>query len=132
MGWRPITDLKFLVTNKEKNMKLITAIIQPEKLPDVKAALFAADIHKMTVSNVIGAGQQKGFTETYRGVVSEVKLLKKVKLDLAVNEEFVKVAVDTIVSSARTGSIGDGKIFVRQLDDCIRIRTGETGVAAIG
>jgi nitrogen regulatory protein P-II 2 len=113
-------------------MKLITAIIQPEKLPDVKAALFAADVHKMTVSNVIGCGQQKGFTETYRGVMSEVNLLKKVKLEVAVNEDFVNVTIEAIIKGARTGKIGDGKIFITELPECIRIRTGERGRMAIG
>ena len=113
-------------------MKLITAIIQPEKLPDVKEALFDADIHKMTVSNVIGAGQQRGFTETYRGVITEVNLLKKVKIEIAVNEEFVKETVDAIISGARTDKIGDGKIFITDIAECIRIRTGEKGKKAIG
>ena len=113
-------------------MKLITAIIQPEKLTDVKAALFEAQIHKMTVSNVIGCGQQKGYKETYRGAVSEINLLKKVELQIAVNEEFVKPTVDAIIKAARTGKIGDGKIFITSLDECIRIRTGETGKEAIG
>lgn len=113
-------------------MKLITAIIQPEKLPDVKAALFEADIHKMTVSNVIGCGQQKGYKETYRGAVTEINLLKKVELQIAVNEEFVKPTVDAIIKGARTGKIGDGKIFITSLEECIRIRTGERGKEAIG
>lgn len=113
-------------------MKMITAVIQPEKLPDVKEALFKADIHKMTVSNVIGAGQQKGFTETYRGVITEVNLLKKVKIEIAVNEEFVQATIAAIIDGARTGNIGDGKIFITDLKECIRIRTGETGNKAIG
>jgi len=113
-------------------MKLITAIIQPEKLPDVKEALFKAKVHKMTVSNVIGAGQQKGFTETYRGVITEVNLLKKVRIEVAVNEKFVKPTVEAIIKGARTGKIGDGKIFITSLDECIRIRTGETGNKDIG
>jgi len=113
-------------------MKLITAVIQPEKLPDVKEALFKADVHKMTVSNVIGAGQQKGFTETYRGVITEVNLLKKIKIEIAVNEDFVQATVDAIIAGARTGNIGDGKIFITDLEECIRIRTGENGKKAIG
>ncbi len=113
-------------------MKLITAIIQPDKLPDVKAALFDAGIHKMTVSNVIGCGQQMGYTETYRGAVTEVNLLKKVRLDVAVNEDFVKPTIDAIIKGARSGKIGDGKIFITSLDECIRIRTGEKGKEAIG
>lgn len=113
-------------------MKLVIAIIQPEKLPDVKAELFKAEIHKMTVSNVVGCGQQKGFTETYRGAITEVNLLKKVRLEIAVNEEFVTPTVDAIIRGARSGRIGDGKIFVTPLEKCIRIRTGETGHEAIG
>ena len=113
-------------------MKLIIAMIQPEKLPDVKKALFEADVHKMTVTNVVGCGQQKGFTETYRGVVSEVNLLKKVRLDIAVNDKFVKPTIEAIMKGARTGNIGDGKIFVLPLEECYRIRTGETDGEAIG
>lgn len=113
-------------------MRLVIAMIQPHKLPDVKKELFAADIHKMTVTNVVGCGQQKGFSETYRGVVHEVNLLKKVRLEIAVNEEFVKPTVDAVIRGARTGNIGDGKIFVLELSECIRIRTGEKGKEAIG
>jgi nitrogen regulatory protein P-II 1 len=113
-------------------MKLITAIIQPDKLPDVKQALFAAEVHKMTVSNVIGCGQQMGYQETYRGAVTEVNLLKKVRVDIAVNEDFVQRTIDAIIKGARTGKIGDGKIFVSELVECIRIRTGEKGKEAIG
>ncbi|OGS43132.1 MAG: transcriptional regulator [Elusimicrobia bacterium RIFOXYD2_FULL_34_15] len=113
-------------------MKMVIAIIQPEKLPDVKKALFDAEIHKMTVSNVIGCGQQKGYKETYRGAISEVTLLKKVRIDIAVNDSFVKPTVDAIIKGARTGKIGDGKIFVQDLPECIRIRTGEEGSEAIG
>ena len=113
-------------------MKLIIAMIQPEKLPDVKKALFDADIHKMTVTNVVGAGQQKGFTESYRGAVEEINLLKKVRIEIAINDDFVQKTIDTIISGARSGNIGDGKILVTPLEKCIRIRTGETGSAAIG
>lgn len=113
-------------------MKLVIAMIQPEKLTDVKQALFEAEIHKMTVTNVVGCGQQKGFSETYRGVVHEVNLLKKVRLDIAVNDEYVKPTVDAIMKGARTGKIGDGKIFVLPLGECYRIRTGETDGEAIG
>ncbi len=113
-------------------MKLIIAVIQPDKLFDVKEALVAANITKMTASNVIGCGQQMGYTESYRGVPSEINLLKKVELRIAVNEEFVKPTVDAIIKGARTGKIGDGKIFVLDLPECIRIRTGETGTKAIG
>lgn len=113
-------------------MKLITAMIQPHKLPDVKKALFDADVHKMTVTNVLGCGQQRGFSETYRGVVHEVNLLKKVRFEIAVNEKFVDLTIKAIIKGAKSGNIGDGKIFVTDLERCIRIRTGEDGHDAIG
>lgn len=113
-------------------MKLIIAMIQPHKLPDVKKALYDAQVYKITVTNALGCGQQRGYTETYRGVVEEVNLLKKVRLEIAVNEDFVEPTIDAIIKGARTGNIGDGKIFILDLLDCIRIRTGETGGEAIG
>jgi nitrogen regulatory protein P-II 1 len=113
-------------------MKLVVALIQPHKLEDVKKALYDAEVHKMTVSSALGCGQQKGYTETYRGAISEINLLKKIRLEIAVNDNFVKPTVDAIISAARTGNIGDGKIFVTALEECIRIRTGETGGEAIG
>ena len=113
-------------------MKLIIAMIQPHKLPDVKKALFDQDVHKMTVTNVLGCGQQKGFSETYRGVVHEINLLKKVRLEIAVNEDYVDPTIKAIIRGAKTGNIGDGKIFVLDLPQCIRIRTGEKGTEAIG
>ena len=113
-------------------MKLITAYIQPEKLNDVKQALYAAEVFKISVSNALGCGQQKGYHETYRGVDVEVNLLKKVRLEIAVNEDFVQPTIDAIVAGARSGKIGDGKIFVTPLARCIRIRTGEQGGDAIG
>ncbi len=112
-------------------MKLIVAIIKPEKLPDVKEALFEAEVTKMTVSNVIGCGQQMGYTESYRGAVSEINLLKKVRIEIAVNDDFVKPAVDAIIKGARSGNIGDGKIFITELYECIKVSTGETGTDAI-
>ena len=113
-------------------MKLIIAYIQPEKLSDVKQSLYAAEVYKMSVTNALGCGQQKGYHETYRGADIEVNLLKKVRLEIAVNDRFVKPTVDAIVRGARTGNIGDGKIFITDLSECIRIRTGETGGEAIG
>ena len=113
-------------------MKLIIAMIQPHKLPDVKKALYDAHVYKMTVTNALGCGQQKGFTETYRGVIHDVNLLKKIRLEIAVNEDFVQPTIDAITTGARTGKIGDGKIFVLDLGTCIRIRTGENGNDAIG
>ena len=113
-------------------MKLIIAYIQPEKLNDVKRALYAAEVYKMSVTNALGCGEQKGYHETYRGVGMEVNLLKKVRLEIAVNEDFVQRTIDAIVEGARTGTIGDGKIFVIPLLRCLRIRTGEEGNDAIG
>lgn len=113
-------------------MKLIIAYIQPHKLEDVKKALAQADVGKMSVTNSLGCGAQMGFEESYRGIKFEVNLLKKVRLEIGVNEDFVKKTIDTIISAARTGEIGDGKIFVLDLADCIRIRTGEHGKDAIG
>ena len=113
-------------------MKLVVAMVQPHKLPDVKQALFEADIHKMTVTNVLGCGQQKGFSETYRGVVHEVNLLKKIRFEIAVNDEFVDATIKAIIKGAKSGQIGDGKIFVLNLERCVRIRTGEDGKDAIG
>ena len=113
-------------------MKLIIAYIQPQKLNDVKESLYRAQVFKMSVTNSMGAGQQKGYHESYRGVDIEVNLLKKVRLEIAVNEEFVQPTIDAIVAGARTGKIGDGKILVVPLEQVIRIRTGETGKEAIG
>lgn len=113
-------------------MKMIIAMIQPHRLNDVKQALFKAEVYKMTITNVLGAGQQRGFTETYRGVETEVNLLKKVRIEIAVNDNFVQPTVDAIISGARSGQIGDGKIFILPLEQCYRIRTGEQGEQAIG
>ncbi len=113
-------------------MKLIIAYIKPENLTAVKRSLYAKDVRKMSVTNALGCGQQGGYTETYRGADIEVNLLKKVRIEIAVNDDFVQPTIDAIVSGARTGKIGDGKIFVVELGECVRIRTGETGSAAIG
>ncbi|MFA5094987.1 MAG: P-II family nitrogen regulator [Candidatus Omnitrophota bacterium] len=113
-------------------MKLIIAVIQPHKLEDVLQELDKAEIHLKTVSNVLGCGRQKGRTEVYRGRKETGGLLKKVRLEIAVNEKFVELALDAIKRSAKTGKIGDGKIFVLDLMECIRIRTGEKGPEAIG
>lgn len=113
-------------------MKLIIAYVQPEKMEDVKSALIKADIKKMSVTNSLGCGQQGGYKETYRGVNIDVNLLKKVRFEIAVNDEFEDKTVEAIVNGALTGHIGDGKIFVLDLPRCIRIRTGEEGVEAIG
>ena len=113
-------------------MKLITAYIQPHMLNEVKQELYKAEVFKMSVTNALGCGQQMGYHETYRGVDIEVNLLKKLRIEIAVNEEFVKPTLEAIIKGARTGNIGDGKIFVVSLDECIRIRSGETGSEAIG
>ncbi|MEE9905737.1 P-II family nitrogen regulator [Chlorobium sp.] len=113
-------------------MKYIVAMIQPHKLPDVKAALAEVGVRKMTVTNALGCGAQGGYTEVYRGVPSEVNLLKKVKIEIGVNEEYADKTVKAIIKGAKTGEIGDGKIFVFDLPQCIRIRTEETGNDAIG
>jgi nitrogen regulatory protein P-II 1 len=113
-------------------MKLIIAYIQPEKLTSVKQALYEKEIYKMSVTNALGCGQQKGYHETYRGADIEVNLLKKVRLEIAVNSDFVDLTIEAIIAGARSGNIGDGKIFVQDMEQCIRIRTGEKGEDAIG
>lgn len=113
-------------------MKLVIAYIQPHKLNDVKQELYKAEVFKISVTNAMGCGQQKGYHESYRGVDIEVNLLKKVRIEIAVNDHFVKPTVDAIIRGARTGDIGDGKIFVIPLEECIRIRTGDRGSEAIG
>jgi nitrogen regulatory protein P-II 2 len=113
-------------------MKLIIAYIQPHKLNDVKEELYKSEIYKLSVTNSLGCGQQKGYHESYRGVDIEVNLLKKVRVELGVNDEFVQPTIDAIIRGARTGEIGDGKIFVVPMENAIRIRSGETGKEAIG
>jgi len=113
-------------------MKLIIAYVQPHKLSDVKRALFKAEVYKMSVTNSLGCGQQKGYHESYRGVDIEVNLLKKLRLEIAVNEDFVERTVKAIIEGSKTGQIGDGKIFILDLPECIRIRTEERGNVAIG
>ncbi len=113
-------------------MKLIIAYIQPEQLNEVKQALYEKEVYKMSVTNAMGCGQQKGYHETYRGADIEVNLLKKVRMEIAVNDDFVDMTVDALIKGARTGNIGDGKIFILDLPECIRIRTGEKGPEAVG
>jgi nitrogen regulatory protein P-II 1 len=115
-------------------MKLIVAIVQPNKLEAVKAALAKVEVFRVTVMDVQGYGRQRGKTEVYRGHELMVNLLRKVQLMIAVNDEFVEPAIETIVSAGRSGKngeIGDGKVFVLPLEDCVRIRTGERGGEAI-
>ena len=113
-------------------MRYIVAIIQPDRLDEVLRILEEKEIHLVTVTNVLGRGRQKGISEVYRGHKEGGRLLRKVKLEIAVNEEFVKSTVDAIKEGARTGHVGDGKIFVLDLKECFRIRTGEIGGVAIG
>ena len=113
-------------------MKLIIAIIQPHKLEDILRELDEKEIYLKTVSNALGCGRQKGRTEVYRGKKETGNLLKKVRLEIAVNDNYLGPAVSAIVKGAKTGKIGDGKIFVIDLTECIRIRTGEKGGQAIG
>ncbi|MGD8983159.1 MAG: P-II family nitrogen regulator [Desulfobacteraceae bacterium] len=112
-------------------MKYVIAMIQPHILNDVKQALFDNEIYSMTVSNALGCGNQMGYTETYRGVMQEVNLLKKVRLEIAVNDDFVEPTIEAIIKGSRSGNMGDGKIFVLDLPQCIRIRTLERGTKAI-
>ncbi|ADB19131.1 nitrogen regulatory protein P-II [Pirellula staleyi DSM 6068] len=115
-------------------MKLIIAIIQPGKLEEVKAALTEVEVFRLTVMDCQGFGRQKGQTELYRGQEYKVNLLRKVQLQIAVNDDFVEPTINAIIRGGRsgeTGQIGDGKIFVLPMDDCVRIRTGERGGEAI-
>lgn len=112
-------------------MKLVTAIIKPFKLDDVRQALSDIGVQGITVTEVKGFGRQKGHTELYRGAEYVVDFLPKMKLELAVAEETVEQVIEAISTTARTGKIGDGKIFVTTLEQAIRIRTGETGAQAI-
>jgi len=113
-------------------MYLVTALIQPQRFEAVKKSLFEAGITKMTVSSVKGCGQQMGYEESFRGVATEINLLNKMRLDIAINEKYLNPCKEAIINGARSGNIGDGKIFVTELKECIRIRTGELGEDAIG
>ena len=113
-------------------MKYIIAIVQPDRLEEVMQRLEEKEIHLVTVTNVMGRGRQKGIVEVYRSHKEAGTLLKKIKLEIAVNDAYVKPALDAIIQGGRTGHVGDGKIFVLNLDEVIRIRTGETGGPAVG
>ncbi|MBM4018878.1 MAG: P-II family nitrogen regulator [Planctomycetes bacterium] len=113
-------------------MKLVIAIIQPHRLEAVKAELYKREVNLLTVSEVLGHGRQKGIAEVYRGVKETGNLLKKIRLEIAVNDNFVEPTVEAICKGARTGETGDGKIFILPLERCVRIRTGEEGREAIG
>lgn len=113
-------------------MKMVIAVIQPDRLEEVLDELYQNDINLITVSEVMGHGRQKGITEVYRGVKEMGHLLRKIRLDIAVNDEYLDKTVKAIVKGAKTGHVGDGKIFVLDLQDCMRIRTEEKGTIAIG
>jgi nitrogen regulatory protein P-II 2 len=113
-------------------MKMVIAIIQPYRLEEVKEALYAADVNLMTVSEVLGHGRQGGQIEVYRGSKETGNLLRKLRLEIAVNEDYVEPTIQAIQKGARTGELGDGKIFVYNLTEVVRIRTGERGGPAIG
>ncbi len=113
-------------------MKYVIAVIQPDKLEDVLESLEEREVHLVTVSDVMGRGRQKGIAEVYRSHVEPGNLLRKVKLEIAVNDDFLDATIDAVIRASRTGTIGDGKIFVFDLDRCLRIRTGEHGDVAIG
>ena len=113
-------------------MKMVIAYIQPYRLEEVKEELYKADVNLITVSEVIGHGRQKGVTEVYRGMKESGNLLRKIKLEIAVNDSFLEPTIKAIIKGAKTGEVGDGKIFVHNLEQCIRIRTEESGPIAIG
>ena len=113
-------------------MKLIIAYIKPEQLGDVKKELFKNQIYRLSVTNALGCGRQRGYSENYRGNEIEVNLLKKVRLEIGVNDEFEDITIESIIKGAQTDHIGDGKIFVLDMQKCIRVRTRETGPDAIG
>ena len=113
-------------------MKMVIAIIQPHKLEEVKQELYKANVNLLTVNEVLGHGRQKGITEVYRGVRESGNLLRKIRLEICVNDDFLEPTIKAIMAGAQTGETGDGKIFVLPMEECIRIRTGEKGKTAIG
>lgn len=113
-------------------MKLVIAIIQPHRLEQVKEELYKAEVNLITVSEVLGHGRQKGVTELYRGIKETGNLLRKIRLEIAVNDNFLEPTIKAIIAGAKTGKTGDGKIFILELGECIRIRTEERGSQAIG
>jgi nitrogen regulatory protein P-II 2 len=135
-SWSPVaasrqSPVLFTTLRQGIKMKMITAIIKPFKLDDVRQAVADIGLQGITVSEVKGFGRQRGHTELYRGAEYVVDFLPKAKIELAVDESIVEQVIEAIANAARTGKIGDGKIFVSDLDQAIRIRTGETGTAAI-
>ncbi|MFW5837631.1 MAG: P-II family nitrogen regulator [Desulfovibrionaceae bacterium] len=109
-------------------MKLVIVYIRPEKLNAVKQALYSKGIYSMSVTNILGCGRQKGFTETYRGVVMEMNLLKKIRIEIGIKEELVDTVIEAVKSAAQTGKEGDGMVFVQDVSRAVRIRTGEENV----
>ena len=130
-GCGPIVGRALAWGAREQAMKLIIAVVKPFKLDDVREALVAAGIEGLTVSEVKGYGRQKGQTEIYRGAEYQVNFVPKVKLEAVVDDAAADKAVEAIKGAAATGKIGDGKIFVLDVEDAVRIRTGETGTAAL-
>jgi nitrogen regulatory protein P-II 2 len=113
-------------------MKLIIAIIQPHKLEDVKKELYEVEVNLITVSEVLGHGRQKGVTEVYRGHKETGNLLRKIRLEIAVNDNYLEPTIKAVIKGAKSGQTGDGKIFIVDLKECVRIRTEERGSPAIG
>ena len=113
-------------------MKLIVAYIQPDKLNEIKKILYSKDISRFSVIDAFGHSEEEGVHESYRGVEMEIDLVKKIRLEIAVNDDYVEPTVQSIINGGKTGTLGDGKIFVIPLDNCYRIRTGESGESAIG
>ena len=113
-------------------MKMIVAVIQPYRLDEVKECLYAADVNLITVSEVLGHGRQGGVTEVYRGSKEKGNLLRKIRLEIAVNDNYLEPTIKAIVKGAKTGETGDGKIFILPMEQCVRIRTEERGGIAIG
>lgn len=113
-------------------MKLIIAIIQPHCLDVVKEELYKAEVNLLSVNEILGHGRQKGITEVYRGIKESGNLLRKIRLEIAVNDNFVEPTIKAILKGAKSGQVGDGKIFVLPMEQCVRIRTGEEGAVAIG
>lgn len=113
-------------------MKMIIAIIQPQRLEEVKEELYKAGVNLITVSEVLGHGRQMGVTEVYRGLKESGNLIRKIRLEIAVNDDYVEPSIKAIIKGGKTGKVGDGKIFVYELNECVRIRTEERGHKAIG
>lgn len=119
-------------SNEKVPMKHVIAYIRPERLNAVKKALFADGIGKISVLSALGCGEEPKYFENYRGVDAEVDLKKRIRVEIVITEPFLQKCVSAIIRGAQTGAVGDGKIFITPVEDCVRIRTGERGVAAVG